>query len=90
MTFSWTALLPLAFSTILLLIEIYLRILNRQRHRSPYLSHRWYLIVNSMLWGSCILLSGLVVGKRIAHISVASFQMVWMQAAVLTVGIALL
>lgn len=89
MTFSWTGSLPIVFSSSLLLIEMYLRVLNRRRHRSPYLSHGWYLLVNSMLWVFCILLVGIALDKKAKHISVASFQVVWMQAAVLKVGIIL-
>jgi hypothetical protein len=39
MTFLWTASLPVAFSTSLILTEMYLRVLNRRRRRSPYLLH---------------------------------------------------
>lgn len=89
MSFPWIGALPIVFSTSLLSIEMYLRVLHRRRRRSSYFSHAWYLRVNFILWLFCSVLVGMALDKKVENISVASFQVVWTQAAVLKVGIML-
>jgi surface polysaccharide O-acyltransferase-like enzyme len=89
MSFPWIGSLPVVFSTCFLSIEMHLRVVHRRRRGSPYLSHTWYLRVNLILWLFCSLLVGIALNKKAENVSVASFQVVWMQAAVLKVGIVL-
>lgn len=87
MELPWTSFLPLVYSTSLVLTELYLRVLDRRRRSSPYLSYKLYLLANFMLWLSCVALVAVALYRQAESVSIASFQVVWMQGSILGVGV---
>jgi hypothetical protein len=88
MDFSATASLPIGFSSFFLLVELYIRYVESRRRNIPFFSFRWYIIMNIGLWICCLVLSIMALVLRIEAVSLSSFQLAWMQAAVLKVSVA--
>lgn len=87
MGFSAIAALPIGFSSLFLLVELYIRYVDRRRRSIPRISHLQYIITNSVLWLSCIALSIWALNKKLEAVSVLSFQLACMQAAILKVSL---
>nr|C9K7C6.1 RecName: Full=AM-toxin biosynthesis protein 14 [Alternaria alternata]BAI44750.1 hypothetical protein [Alternaria alternata]BAI44775.1 hypothetical protein [Alternaria alternata] len=84
MDFSATASLPIGFSSLFLLTEVYIRHVESSRRRDiSLLSNCWYIAVNTGLWICCLVLSIVALVLRIEAVSLSSCQLAWMQAAVL-------
>ncbi|KAH8708421.1 hypothetical protein GQ44DRAFT_731611 [Phaeosphaeriaceae sp. PMI808] len=68
---------------------------DRRRLKCPYFAQGWYFAINVLLWLSCIILAGAALKQdalkketleeRKEQLSLVSFQMLWMQAAVLNI-----
>lgn len=90
MELLWTSFLPLVYSTSMVLIELYLRVLDCWRCSLPYLSYKLYLLANFMLWLSCVALVAVALYGQAESVSIALFQVVWMQGSILGVGVIIL
>ncbi|KAH8621134.1 AM-toxin biosynthesis protein 14 [Alternaria alternata] len=87
MGFSATAALPIGFSSLFLLTEVYIRHVESSRCQNiSLLSNRRYIIINIGLWICCLVLSIVTSVLRLEAVSLSSYQLAWMQAAVLKVG----
>ncbi|KAF2844416.1 hypothetical protein T440DRAFT_494116 [Plenodomus tracheiphilus IPT5] len=87
MNFLVIASIPFGFSSLYLLVELYIRYIDSRRQRVPWLSHCQYIMINFGFWLFCITLSAVAMEMRLEAVSVLSYQLGWMQAAVLKVGV---
>ncbi|KAF2844523.1 hypothetical protein T440DRAFT_548394, partial [Plenodomus tracheiphilus IPT5] len=87
MCFNVIASLPIGFSSLFLLVEVYIRYIDSRRRNVQCLSHCRYIITNFVLWLCCVTLSVVALNTKLEAVSVSSFQLAWMQAAVLKVSV---